>query len=114
MCRVIARFAVFEKFGSVLRVLEMFCASVTPFVNAKTTKTKKHRFLNIFPAFFPNIWKKGRGRYKNWRGVIDKPILELLTFGSNLDFSAFVSKTIHFGEFLIGKAKLSSRDQVGC
>ena len=26
------------------------------------------------------------GRNKNWRGVIDKPILELLTFGSNLDF----------------------------
>ena len=27
------------------------------------------------------------GRYKNWRGSSDKPILELLTFGSNLDFS---------------------------
>ena len=37
------------------------------------------------------------GRYKNWRGVIDKPILELLTFGRNLDFgeSDFGSKTIH-------------------
>ena len=29
------------------------------------------------------------GRYKNWRGVIDKPILELLTFESNMDFSGF-------------------------
>ena len=32
------------------------------------------------------------GRCENWRGVIDKPILELLTFGSNLilnDFGPF-------------------------
>ena len=33
--------------------------------------------------------EKGVGRYKNWRGVIDTPILELLTFGSNPDFGGF-------------------------
>ena len=42
------------------------------------------------------------GRYKHWRGVIDKPILELLTFGSNPDFSDFGFKTTHFGDFLTG------------
>ena len=56
----------------------------------------------IFPSFFHHFFgrfsiylaasaakyrEKGRGRYKNWRGVIDKPILALLTFGSNPDFS---------------------------
>ena len=70
-------------------------------------------FVNIGPLAGPNIEKKV-GRYKNWRGVIDKPILELLTFGSNLDFTDFVSKTTHFDDFLTGKAELSSRDQVGC
>ena len=28
--------------------------------------------------------EKGFGRYKNWRGWIDKPILELLTFGQKV------------------------------
>ena len=70
-------------------------------------------FPYIWPLAGPNIAKKV-GRYKNWRGVIDKPILELLTFGPNLDFSDFVSKTNHFDDFLTGKAQLSSRDQVGC
>ena len=60
---------------------------------------KKGNFSSIFyifSAFFPYIWPlagpniaKRVGRYKNWRGVIDKPILELLTFGSDLDFSGF-------------------------
>ena len=36
------------------------------------------------------------GRFENWRGVIDKPILGLLTFGRNLDVSEFGSKLIHF------------------
>ena len=40
------------------------------------------------------------GRDKNWRGLIDKPILELLTFGSNPDFSGFGPKLNHFGDFL--------------
>ena len=40
------------------------------------------------------------GRYKNWRGVIDKPILGLLTFGSNLDFSDFGTKRQIFAYFL--------------
>ena len=40
------------------------------------------------------------GRYKKWRGVIDKPILRLLPFGSNPDFSDFGSKLIHFDDFL--------------
>ena len=34
--------------------------------------------------------------------MIDKPILELLTFGSNPDFCDFVFKTSHFGDFLTG------------
>ena len=62
----------------------------------KIKKAKIHRFFTIFSAFFPNIWPlagpniaKRVGRYKNWRGSIDKPILELLTFGSNPDFSDF-------------------------
>ena len=54
--------------------------------------------------------------------MIDKPILELLTFGSNPDFGGFGPKLTHFSDFLalervwegFGKAKLSSRDQVGC
>ena len=41
--------------------------------------------------------EKGLGRYKNWRGSIDKPIWELLTFGSNLDFSDFESFFMIFG-----------------
>ena len=60
----------------------------------------------MFSAFFQCIWlQRGQilcesvGRYKKRRGVIDKPILELLTFGSNLDFSDFESKLIHFGDF---------------
>ena len=36
------------------------------------------------------------GRLENWQGVIDKPILGLLTFGSNLDFIDFGSNLIHF------------------
>ena len=53
-------------------------------------------FLNIFAAFFPDIWplagpniaKKGGllkrvGRYKHWRGVIDGKKIELLSLGSN-------------------------------
>ena len=32
--------------------------------------------------------------------MIDKPILELLTFGSNPDFSGFGSKLTHFCDFL--------------
>ena len=43
-------------------------------------------FLNIWPLAGPNIAKRV-GRCKNWRGSIDKPILELLPFGSNLDLS---------------------------
>ena len=33
--------------------------------------------------------RKGRVRYKHWRGSIDRPILELLTFDSNPDFGDF-------------------------
>ena len=33
------------------------------------------------------------GCFENWRGLIDKPILELLTFGSDPDFNDFESKT---------------------
>ena len=43
--------------------------------------------------------EKGLGRYKNWRGVIDKPILELLTFGSNPDFSDFLVRVCDFDYF---------------
>ena len=70
-------------------------------------------FQYIWPLAGPNIAKKV-GRYKHWLGLIEKPILELLTFGSNLDFCDFVSKATHFDDSLTGKAKLSSRDQVGC
>ena len=56
-----------------------------------TIKSIFHRcFCDLF-AFFPNIWplagpniEKRRGHYKNWRGSIDKPILELLTFGQKV------------------------------
>ena len=64
-------------------------------------------FFGLFSKYLAPSGAKYRGKggpYKNWRGVIDKPILELLTFGSNLDFSDFVSKTTHFGHFLIGKS----------
>ena len=61
-------------------------------------------FFTIFLASFPYIWPlagpniaKRVGRCKNWRGVIDKPILELLTFESNLDFSDFGSFFMIFG-----------------
>ena len=40
------------------------------------------------------------GRCKNWRGSIDKPILELLTFGQNPDSSGFGPKLTHLGDFL--------------
>ena len=60
----------------------------------KTTKKAKiHRFFIFFRPFFQifgpqrgQISRKRVGRYKNWRGVIDKPILGLLTFGSNPEF----------------------------
>ena len=62
------------------------------------TSDKKHKkmyFFDYFLAFFPYIWslagptiaKKGLAVAKIGEGWIDKPILELLTFGSNLDFS---------------------------
>ena len=44
------------------------------------------RFSIYLAASAAKYCEKGFGRYKNWRGVIDKPILELLTFGSNPDF----------------------------
>ena len=60
-------------------------------------RKKKHLdFFHLFSVVFPNIWPlagpniaKRVGRYKNWRGSIDKPILELLTFGSHPDFGDF-------------------------
>ena len=53
-------------------------------------KQAKHQ--SVFKYFFDRFFKylapsgakyceKGRGRYKNWLGLIDKPILALLTFG---------------------------------
>ena len=53
---------------------------------------KIHRFFAIFFGLFSKYLvpsgakylEKGFGRYKNWRGVIDKPILKLLTFGQKV------------------------------
>ena len=58
--------------------------------------TQRQFFINFHDFFHIFILRKRVGRCKHWRGSIDKPILELLTFGSNLDFSDFVPRTIHF------------------
>ena len=71
------------------------------------------QFFDYFLAFFPYIWplarpniaKKG-GRCKNWRGLIDKPILELLTFGSNPDFSAKKPKRQFFHYFFTSFSRM--------
>ena len=44
------------------------------------------RFSIYLAASAAKYCEKRVGRCKNGRGVIDKPILELLTFGSNPDF----------------------------
>ena len=43
-------------------------------------------FFQIFGPWRGQISRKGWVQYKHWRGVIDKPILELLPFGSTPDF----------------------------
>ena len=83
-------------------------------IRADTKKVKNpFDFLQFFCRFSiylapsgAKYCEKGWGRYKNWRGMIDKPILELLTFGSNPDFSSFGSKLTHFGDFLTGDTPL--------
>ena len=50
-------------------------------------------FFQIFGPQRGQISRKGWVRYKHWRGVIDKPILGLLTFGSNLETLYKMPKT---------------------
>ena len=71
-----------------------FAPKRLPFLRFEATRQTKHTkyiflpflcfFLYILPLAGPNIAKKG-GALRKWRGVLGKPILELLTFGSNLD-----------------------------
>ena len=81
--------------------------------------TKRYFFLyllTMFSCFFHIIFgpwrgqilRKRVGHYKHWRGMIDKPILELLTFGSNLDFVSFLRKKLNFQAMIKSAASAAS------
>ena len=48
------------------------------------------------------------GRFENWRGVIGKAVLGLLTFGSNPDFCDFSRKKLNFQAVIKSAASAAS------
>ena len=61
----------------------------------RALRAKTRFFSKIWALAGPNIAQKGWPLQKP-RGVIGKPILELLTFGSNPDFCDFGAELINF------------------
>ena len=71
-----------------VRIRRCFGCQRTSRVKGACGRQKTH-FFEYLAASAAKYREEGWGRFKNWQGVIDKPILGLLTFGSNPDFSDF-------------------------